>query len=86
MPDNQTPDLAELEALALAAGGERWRVNTRHPYVVEPEAWSSEAICTVQVSNQPNWPEISNFIAAANPAVILSLVERVRAAEERNEK
>lgn len=74
-------DLDALVAAAEAAGSDRWQQLSNRPSVIHPVSPSFDCICTVQTSNVENWPDIAAFIAAANPAVVLDLVRRLRAAE-----
>jgi hypothetical protein len=77
-------DLDKLEALARAATPGPWiadramigRPNTAA--VKQPGAF--DWICSMQVSNQPNWDKDADFISSANPATVLALIALARRA------
>lgn len=83
-----TPDLKELERLARAATPGPWAINTAgiakrgepfkitEIYVYAPETQDDTAICADVIDPVTQEPSEANaaYIAAANPAVILSLI------------
>ena len=77
-------DLEQLERLANAAGGERWirlfgerTVFTRSPH----DGCRERKVASVDRGFSQEEAARLDFIAAANPAAILSLIQRVREAE-----
>lgn len=83
-----TPDLKELERLARAATPGPWAINTAgiakrgepfkitEIYVYAPETQDDTAICADVIDPVTQEPSEANaaYIAAANPAAILSLI------------
>jgi hypothetical protein len=72
-----TPDLSHLSALAAAATPGPWRNGSDPSHFDAPEVTDDKTF-SYYVPKDAN----AAFIAAANPAAILSLVDRVRQLEE----
>ncbi|MEN7531928.1 hypothetical protein [Cupriavidus sp. DL-D2] len=71
-------DLEQIKTAARAAGGQPWSVDG---YIVcEDLPSGSEVIGRVEIANMLS-SEAADFIEAANPAVVLALVERLERAE-----
>lgn len=77
-------ELDALEAAALAATpGPWWTQRVTEPQaVVNQGVWANEGeCCATAVTLHVIMDEDEKFIAAANPAAVLELIRRVRAAE-----
>lgn len=78
-----TTDLDALEAAARVVGGGEWTVDEGH-FIVWGD--DGDSVCVTH-SNMGHMPEpimesdLAAFIAAANPAVVLELIQRLRVAE-----
>lgn len=68
-------DLAQLKALAEAATPSEWYIDREGVFYIR--AADAEYVCEVHAGNLSN----VRYIAAANPAVLLELVERLERAE-----
>jgi hypothetical protein len=76
-------ELKKLRELAQAAGGDKWEESDADGYVFGSDG-DSVCICHANMGGwrEPIFPEHrAAFIAAANPAAILSLLERLEKAE-----
>jgi hypothetical protein len=77
-------DLDALEKAAKAAGGDKWEESDADGYVFGSDG---DSVCVCH-ANMGAWPEPifpehrAAFIAAANPAAVLELIERLRRAEQ----
>ena len=89
-------DLSELKRLAEAAGGGEWRYRPHElddwGEVRDADGWricqardprkaSPEALAKTREDDSDPFEDLAKFIAAANPATILSLIKRVEEAE-----
>ncbi len=79
-----TLDLPLIAATALAATQGEWESRTEigHPgvrVVARPGAF--DWICSMQVSNSPQWVENARHIAMASPQNVLALLDRIRELE-----
>jgi hypothetical protein len=78
-------DIQKLRRLAEAATPGPWVVSrstiTRPGQAAVKEVGAFDWICSMQISNQPNWDRDAEFVAAANPAVVLALIDRIAALE-----
>jgi hypothetical protein len=80
-------DIDKLEALAKAAGSEKWSTETGIGTFDGMYVWyeDGDSVCRV-FSNLGHMPEpvmeeeLAEYIAAANPAAILSLIAELRVA------
>lgn len=78
-------DIDKLEELAKLAGAERWSTETGVGRFDGMYVWceDGDAVCRV-FTNLGHMPEavmeedLAEYIAAANPAVILALIEELR--------
>ncbi len=71
---NSDPALKELEALARAVAGGKWRATSQGVGIMTPptRGWIAAILC-----EEP----LSSFIAAVNPEAVLQLIARVRELE-----
>jgi hypothetical protein len=83
-------DIDKLEALAKAAGGEAWSTETGEGTFNGMHVWheDGDAVCRV-FTNLGHMPEpvmeedLAEYIAAANPFVILDLIAELRALRQK---
>lgn len=76
----------ELRALATAAGAKEWRAGTSErwhvfEWTVDDVLGSHERVIARTNDNLDGFERLTNFIAAANPARVLSLLDRAQRAE-----
>lgn len=79
-----TPNLDELERVAKCLGGKEWKAYA-YPDGCESEACVCEAGSVggdVELIAKCQFLSVAAFIAAANPATVLALIQRCRRAEE----